>query len=119
MQPPLEHFGPSLPEGDMSTGDYLGFVVKRHKYITIVVQHRAGIKQGPHFGITLHRVEMKKLVKALHAAIDAPIDPNLELESYGGTEGVYLGGPPRADSILDPSMGIRGAQHGGSPPTTD
>jgi len=96
----------------MCPADSLVFVVGRHRFITVVIQNRNGVDEGPHFAVTLHRVEMKKLVQAIQAAMDAPVE--LEIKSFGGTEGVYLGGPPGLDQIMAPSMGLPAPKESGS-----
>jgi hypothetical protein len=88
-----------LPE---ATSDaHVALLVKRYEYISVVLRPQAEGRHENAVVLTLHQNEAKKLAAALLDIVASPVREDFVDESWHGTEGVYLGGPPRRDQLVE------------------
>ena len=91
---------PRLP--DATCQSHVALLVKRYEYIGIaLVSQEAGVTADCVLTCTLHQNEARKLAKALLDATEWPVRDDFVEEACLATEGVYLGGPPRKDQLVE------------------
>jgi hypothetical protein len=95
-----EYVALTLPESRPES--HVALLVKRYRYIGItLVSQEPGASNESVFTCHLHQVEARKLAKALLEVAEWPVRDDFVDEGCLATEGVFLGGPPRKEQLVE------------------
>jgi hypothetical protein len=101
MQPPIWAHGALADLPPLQDGDSICYVTKCYRYVSLVPKDRATGIQRNDLVLTLHQAEARRLGEALLAAAGAPVSEDFATVVIGGTEGLFAGGPPRRDQLVE------------------
>ncbi len=85
-----------------ATGEsHIALLVKRYAYVSLVLRRQAA-EDGDNVAVlTLHRAEARELAKALLRVAESEVRSDFVDEAWFATEGVFLGGPPREEELVE------------------